>query len=71
LEDLLQGSVVDTDSFNPDSDIEPDPAFYVNPHTIRFRILILIQGFDDQIEKNAAEIFFVFFIDQKLQFTIP
>jgi hypothetical protein len=27
LEDILQGSVVDPNSFNPDSDIKPDPEF--------------------------------------------
>ncbi len=56
---------VDPDSMNSDPYTDLDHAFQVNPDTDPIRI----QGFDDQKLKNTAEIFFISFFDQKLQFT--
>ncbi len=52
---------VDPDSLNPDTDMDPDPAFQVNPDPDPIRI----QGFDDQKLKkeNTAETFFYIFFD--------
>ncbi len=60
------------DTLNPDPnpdkmnlDLNPDPAFKVNPDLIR------IQGFEDQkLKKKTAEIFYISFYVQKLQFTV-
>ncbi len=62
------------------------PVFRIRIHFLRIRIRIQwirmeadtdpdpirIQGFNDQkLKKNNSENFFLFFFDQKLQFTYP
>jgi hypothetical protein len=55
----------------PNPDTDPDPAFQVNRDLDTDPDPIRIQSFADKIlkKKHTAEIFFIFLLDQKLQFT--
>jgi hypothetical protein len=62
----FETSVVDLDSLNPDPDMDPDPAFQVNPDPI------WIQGFDDQNlkkKKYSLNFFYIFF--RSMEFDYP
>jgi hypothetical protein len=63
LEDVLQGSVVDPDSFHPDSDIKPDQAL-LGESGSGYGSSVLMTKYI--YKKNTAEIFFFSFFDQKL-----